>query len=81
MRLANDDTEWELANYAFEMIINSFGGPEIDLFATVTNKKCSNFCSRFPDVSAVKIDTFTVKWADRLFYAFSPIALILRVLH
>ncbi|XP_057332052.1 uncharacterized protein LOC130671926 [Microplitis mediator] len=48
-RLANDDTEWELANYAFERIINSFSFPEKDLFATAANRKCSNFCSRFPD--------------------------------
>ncbi|RLU15629.1 hypothetical protein DMN91_011382 [Ooceraea biroi] len=36
-RLKNLGTEWELADYAFNEIINTFGFPEIDLFATGFN--------------------------------------------
>lgn len=33
-RIQNTDTEWELANYAFQSIQEKFGKPEIDLFVS-----------------------------------------------
>lgn len=36
-RITNIDTEWKLANYAFQKIKNKFGIPTMDLFATRIN--------------------------------------------
>ena len=38
-RIANDDTEWELADTQFNKIIKTFGQVDIDLFATNHNTK------------------------------------------
>lgn len=79
-RIQNIDTEWELAEYAFTKIENAFGVPEIDLFASRSNTKCSRFCAWQRDPEAHSIDAFTLDWARWKFYAFPPFALILRVL-
>ena len=44
-RLSNPDTEWELSNVAFQDILEAFGTPTIDLFASRVNAKCSRYCS------------------------------------
>ncbi|CAH2207500.1 jg4303, partial [Pararge aegeria aegeria] len=80
LRSINIDTEWELADYAFEKIINSFGTPEFDLFASVQNTKCPRFSSWKRDPDAEKIDAFTFSWKDINFYAFPPFSLIPKVL-
>lgn len=36
-RIKNIDTEWELADHAFRQVVEKFGHPEIDLFATRNN--------------------------------------------
>lgn len=79
-RISNEDTEWEIADWAFVKIIERFGKPDIDLFATQENRKCDQFCSRFPTPAAWAIDAFTINWATLNFYAFPPFAIILKVL-
>ena len=79
-RLVNSDAEWELAHYAFKQIINAFGIPDIDLFATRNNRKCKKFCSWLPDEEAFQINAFTLNWNKLYFYAFPPFVIILRVL-
>ena len=79
-RIANDDTEWELADKQFNKIIKTFGQVDIDLFATNHNTKCASYCSRFPDPKAIQIDAFTFDWSGYNFYAFPPFAVIIKVL-
>lgn len=79
-RLTNEDTEWELADWAFKKIIEIFGKPEVDLFASSANSKCEIFISRFPASDALAVDAFTISWSKLDFYAFPPFALILKVL-
>lgn len=55
-RLGSDDTEWELSNAAYTLIVNRFGYPNIDLFASKANKKCERFCSWMPDKEAENVD-------------------------
>ena len=71
----NLDTEWEIFPYYYEKITKQFGIPEIDLFATATNKKCSKYASWLPDAKAHKIDAFTMNWKNMYFYAFPPLVL------
>ncbi|XP_018359011.1 PREDICTED: uncharacterized protein LOC108758512 [Trachymyrmex cornetzi] len=44
-RIKNIDTEWEIAEFAFEKIVNVLGYPDIDLFASERNKKCTRYCT------------------------------------
>ena len=79
-RVKNIDTEWELADFALEEIINEFGSFDIDLFASRINKKCNRFCSWHQDPESFKVDAFTIPWGKWKFYAFPPFALMLRTL-
>lgn len=79
-RISNLDTEWELANFAFQNIIKKYGQPTIDLFATRINSKCSKFCSWERDPEAFAINSFTITWKNDFWYAFPPFALISRIL-
>ena len=80
-RLKNEDTEWELNNSTFNLISETFGHPDIDIFATSSNTKCKNFISWIPDPKAAVIDAFTVPWTNLNFYAFPPFSQILKVLN
>ena len=54
------ETEWELAEWAFERITEELGYPDIDLFASSTNAKCEKFVSWHRDPKSVAIDAFTL---------------------
>lgn len=79
-RKINIDTEWELSDYAYSQIINSFGIPEFDLFASVQNYKCNRYASWKLDPHSEIVDAFTFSWHNIFFYAFPPFSLISRVL-
>lgn len=72
-RLSTLDTEWELCNEAFEQIIDSFGSPEVDIFASALNAKCKKFFSWLPEPQALQVDAFKVSWSNIFFYAFPPL--------
>lgn len=44
-RRSNIDTEWELSDNVFEKIIQRWGTPSIDLFATRANAKVYKYCA------------------------------------
>lgn len=79
-RRLEPETEYELADNAFEQIVNKFGKPDIDLFASRENAKCKKYISWQRDPGSVEIDAFTVSWKPYYFYAFPPFSLILRIL-
>ncbi|CAG9128656.1 unnamed protein product [Plutella xylostella] len=79
-RKVNEDTEWELSDWAFQTIVRTLGDPEIDLFASRTNAKCTQYISWKPDPDAATVDAFTVSWNPTFFYAFPPFSLILKCL-
>lgn len=74
------EDEYELSNEAYEKIVKSFGHPQIDLFASRSNKKCDRFVSWKRDPESDAIDAFTLSWQDDYFYAFPPFGIILKVL-
>lgn len=47
-----------------------FAEPEIDLFATRLNAKCSTYVSWNRDPTAFNVDAFTIDWSSYFFYAF-----------
>lgn len=77
-RKINIDTEWELSDWAFQMIVYKLGQPDIDLFASRTNAKCDVYVSWKRDPDALTVDAFTINWHLRHFYAFPPFSLILK---
>lgn len=80
-RIKNVDTEWELSQEAFQIIIERFASPVIDLFASRRNTKCKNFYSWHNDPEAHGVDAFTFCWTSDYFYAFPPFNLLLRVIN
>ena len=56
----NHDTEWELNNSHYASILEYFGNPSIDLFASAMNAKCSKYVSWGVDPQAWAMDAFTI---------------------
>ena len=79
-RILPPETEWTLANSAFNLICKKFGTPKIDLFATYLNTKCKVFVSWKRDPKSFAIDAFTLSWKKFYFYAFPSFSVILNVL-
>lgn len=79
-RIVNPDTEWTLSNRAFQNVVQYFGLPDIDLFASRDNAKCRKFVSWKQDPDAEYVDAFTLNWQSYNFYAFPPFSLILKCL-
>ena len=75
-----DNLEWTLSEKNFDRVVESFGQPEIDLFATRLNNKVEKYVSWSPDPGAVAIDAFTVNWSSKFFYAFPPFRCVGRVI-
>ncbi|KAI8441961.1 hypothetical protein MSG28_005632 [Choristoneura fumiferana] len=69
-RKLNPDTEWELSDLAFQKIIDHFGQPEVDLFASRANAKCQTYVSWKRDPEAFCIDAFTINWSKNSFTHF-----------
>lgn len=79
-RRSHPDNEWVLRDFAFRKIQRAFGNPNIDLFASRINKKCEQYVSWHRDPEAFAINAFTLDWSNINFYAFPPVAVILKVL-
>lgn len=77
-RRVHPDIEWSLTDDAFRRITDTFGIPEIDLFASRVNKKCLHYVSWHRDPDAYAINAFTIDWSEHYFYAFPPFSIILK---
>jgi len=73
-------TEWEISPIWYNQIRRRFGQPDMDLFASNQNSKCTRYVSWLPDPHSVNVDAFTMPWKGIKFYAFPPFSLILRTL-
>lgn len=79
-RTLEPETEFEISEFYFNIIIKKFGTFDIDLFASRVNNKCNKYISWKQDPFAFSVDAFTINWAEFYFYAFPPFSLILRSL-
>ncbi|XP_046744290.1 uncharacterized protein LOC124410169 [Diprion similis] len=79
-RVKQNETEWELASWAYDQIESTFGKFDIDLFASNVNAKCKKFVSWHRDPEACAVDAFTIPWTNLYFYAFPPFSVILRTI-
>ena len=60
----------------FTEVVEYFGLPDIDLFASRLNAQLPRYITWQPDPSAENVDAFTVDWGPLWFYAFPPFCLI-----
>ncbi|XP_073408631.1 uncharacterized protein [Dendrobates tinctorius] len=68
--------EWSLNTSIFDLIVQKWGQPEVDLFATRENRKLKQFCSLNPTENPLEVDAFLIKWDFGLAYAFPPLSLL-----
>ena len=76
----NDDSEWMVSDFVFQIITDLLGTPEIDLFATRLNHKLPIYVSWKPDIYSVSINAFPVSWSQSYMYCFLPFSVIWKVL-
>ena len=76
----NENIEWELNKTIFSQVVDIFGLPEIDMFASRLNKQIERFVSWKPDPEAVSIDAFSISWKNMYMYAFPPFSLMGRLI-
>ena len=76
-----DNTEWSLEATAVNKLVDKWGQPAVDMFASRLNYKVRNYVAWKPDPSASAIDAFTIDRANYdLIYCFPPLSLIGKVL-
>ena len=63
---------------SFKKIVQRFGRPSIDIFASRLNTQLDRYISWLPDPNAEAIDAFTLDWSNHAFYAFTPFCLVAR---
>ncbi|CAB4027168.1 Hypothetical predicted protein [Paramuricea clavata] len=81
-RKIRSETEWALDLRTFQRAVKECGfTPNIDLFASRLNTKCTKYVSYRPNPGAQAVNAFTIPWGNLQFYAFSPFSIILKVLH
>lgn len=75
-----DPGEWSLRTEIFNEIVQRFGKPVVDLFASHLNCQIQRFFSQYIHPRAEAMDALTSPWPLGLLYAFPPIPLIPRLL-
>ena len=76
-----DNIEWSLDDTVFAEICETFGLPDIDLFASRLNRKLPKYYSWRPDPSCSGVNAFLQSWESIFGYAFPPFNQISKVLH
>ena len=76
-----DNTEWALNSHMFKEVCDTWGYPNIDLFASRNNNQLPLYVSWGPDPFAKYVDAFSLNWREFKFvYIFPPFRLIARAL-
>ena len=76
----DDATEWSISDFVFDKMVQMWGAPDIDLFASRINAKISTYVSWRPDPGSVAIDAFTLSWDRSFIYCFPPFSIIWKTL-
>ena len=76
----NETIEWKLDESVFLQLVDKFGLPDVDMFATRLNCQLDRFVSWRPDPDAEAINAFSVDWNGKYIYAFPPFRCVSQVL-
>ena len=79
-RILQDATEWKLHPELFQKIVDKFGKPDIDLFASRISRQLKSYVSWHPEPEAMAVNAFSLNWNNNYFYMFPPFSLVGRVL-
>ena len=79
-RILQDATEWKLHPELFQKIVDKFGKPDIDLFASRINRQLKSYVSWHPEPETMAVNDFSLTWNNKFFYMFPPFSLVGRVL-
>ena len=72
----NETIEWRLSTHLFQNISSMFGNPTLDLLASRINYQIDRYISWKPDLKALAIDAFSIKWNVEFYYIFPPFSLL-----
>ena len=72
--------DWALHQWVFDKIVQQFGLPDVDLFASRANFKLKPYISYYSDPEESSVNAFAFKWSGRKFYAFPLFSIIARVI-
>ena len=75
-----DAAEWMLIPSVFDEIVNRWGLPDIDLFASRLNHQVPTYVSWKPDPNSTYIDAMQISWSGMLVYIFPPFSMLWPVL-
>ena len=75
-RLLEDSTEWKLNPTLFHKIVEKFGKPDKDLFATRIDKHLDSYLSWHPEPEAMAINVFSLTCSNNYFCMFPPFSLV-----
>ncbi|XP_041364357.1 uncharacterized protein LOC121379771 [Gigantopelta aegis] len=73
-------TEWMLHRTVAYRVLQLWGSPQLDMFATRLNSQLLVFVSLVPDPLALEYDALSMDWTGLDFYAFPPPVLLGKVL-
>ena len=73
-------SEWTLNTEVFQQIVEVWGAPQVDLFATKENHQLPVYVSPCPDPEALAVDAMSMSWINLWAYAFPPYALLPAIL-
>ena len=76
----NDSSEWAIPEHVFDNLVNVFGMPDIDLFASRLNRKLDKYASWKPDPESQIIDAMSVSWTNYFVYIFPPFSMVWPIL-
>ena len=66
-RILQDATEWKLHPELFQKIVDKFGKPDIDLFASRINRQLKSYVSWHPEPEAMAVNAFSLTWNNNFF--------------
>ena len=79
-RIFHDNTEWKLNEEVFQSIVDIWGSPDVDMFASRLNAQLDRYVSWGPDPDAEAIDAFSLNWHDEFMFLNPPFSLLPRVI-
>ena len=63
-RVLEDATEWKLNPALFHKIVEKFGKPDIDLFATRISSQLERYVSWHPEPETMAINAISLTWSN-----------------
>ena len=79
-RKCQDVTEWQLNPKISKAVCDTFGTPDIDLFASRINRQTEKYVTWKPEPEAFAVDAFSINWSHHFMYIFPPFSVLTKVI-